>query len=77
MINNARVESDARRGRSDDANMPMPERESSEERQREAVLSESGSDGGYDDDYEALERVRSGGSAAMRQMRGSAGYEVR
>jgi hypothetical protein len=76
MINNARVESDARLGR-DGANAPMRERESSDERQREAVMSESGSEGGYDDDYDTLERERSGESATVQQMRRTTGYERR
>jgi len=69
MINNARVESDARLSRADDSAMPMMDQESSEEDKRGMIVSESGSEGGYDDEFEMLERERSGEMAGMQQMR--------
>ena len=77
MINSARAEPDVQLGRGGDASLAMTERESSEEGQRGAVMSESGSEGGYDDDYDTLDRERSSESATLQKMRKSKGYESR
>jgi hypothetical protein len=57
MINNARVESDARSAQANEAT-PRADGFSEHDKQIMAGL-ESGSEGGYEDDLESPERVRS------------------